>query len=180
MHISFDKNPDSQKLAINTDKIFKETFKGEDLLLLFIIEHMHIITKIKGATIIIGTLTTTALATTAIIAASYSLFITVGLMILLFFSACGACAYGIASLFDMAILNRKKFVDSVIDQIIDEASSKVEDMEDQVLTEIIAKASMIPGLEGFDAVVNETNQRTGENRIKKVVRARREKKPIKN
>lgn len=180
MNVTFDKNQEAPGVKVSKARLIRHTFQNESNVIYFIATHMYIFHKIKGGLTITGGLVTSTLATQGILAITDNIFVAGGLFILLAFATYGAMSYGIASLFDMAIVNRIKFVESVIQEIEKEATERIEDMEDKAMIDIIAKASGLPGFEGMDIMKGQVNPKTGEHIVEKVVTAKKDKKTTKN
>ncbi len=180
MQVSFKKNEEANKVKISADKLLKHTFERETNFVMYIASHLYMVNRIKGLFVIFSSLIISYFATQGIIAFTNNVVIGFILFNMLFATVGSAIIYGVASVFDMAIVNRKQFVNSVIDEIEREASERIDDMEDRAMTDILAKASLIPGLEELDIATGFTDPKTGEQTIKKVASGKKDKKTTKN
>ena len=80
------------------------------------------------------------------------------------------------------MVNRKQFVDSVTHEIEQEMKEKINHMENEAFMNITQKLTDLglTGLEGMELGVKEFNPETGETRIAKTVKVKKEKKPTMN
>ncbi len=79
-------------------------------------------------------------------------------------------------------VNRKKFVDEVTHEIERKIKNKVDTMENEAFVNITQKLTSmgLHGLEGMDMSITEVNTRTGEQRVRKTIKLKKEKKPSVN